>query len=196
MGFLDQYFDNFNLDDLDDTVVNRLDDFKLLLDKITSDETYPLGVVISNHSAEILDLIERFTKHFQSWDFSTDGIIGTFKFAWQIGVEIAQLVEDVASEAFSGGMTAKEVHDAKVSLVQDLVELLWKTFDPLSRAPWSWVSLIPFRSNIERLIVRWIAGMATDFVLDLLEANEVEAKASTLKALSVKEDFVFIKTVK
>jgi len=201
MSFLDHYFNDHVLDELDDTVKKRMEEFKKVVEEVTDSEQSPMGQLIANYSTEIIDLVERVTQHLEKLDFSVAGVMGTFKFAYQIGVEISQLVEDIAEDIFSGDMSDEEVRMAKVELVQDIVYLIWKTFDPVSKAPWGWVKLIPFRSRIERFVVRWLAGMAMDFVLDLLEANPGAAEATlAAKVVGAKfiggEGVVFMKTLK
>jgi hypothetical protein len=188
MGYLDAYVNHFAIKDLDDAVKEKLEKFRDIIEEITGDQVNsPIAKIVNEYADEIIDLIERLVGHFDSWDLSVEGVWATFKFVYSISLEITQLVNDIAADIFSDIAGSAEERKAKIEIIKDLVFFVWQTVGPIDKLPWGWVKMIPFRARIERWLVRWLAGIAADAILDMFKANDMPGIMALAQAKSPKK---------
>ncbi len=168
MGFLDKYTDKHYLDGLHSGTKKRLKSIeskiKISIDSNPTKSTFE--DVIKKHAKQIIDLVGRVRMHFDSWELSK--LVSTFKLVLNIGTEVYQIIENMKDSIVADDMTAEEQYLAKLDLGKDLTYFVWLAVDPI-KSKWN---LIPFKKTIEKMIVKWLAGMALNAAMDFFNAND------------------------
>jgi len=157
MGFVDNYLEKHRLDTMSEKHKKNV---KNLEKKLTLDFE---DDILKEYGPQIADLVERASKALHGgFSFSK------FRVVISIGIEVYQLVDQMADKVISLALPEDKRQEAKVEFGKDLTYFVWKTVDPLANS----LSWLPFKKAIERWLVRWLAGYALDAALDMLSAQE------------------------
>lgn len=174
MSFLDTYVKKYRLDKLDTKTKKNVHKLEKKLDDW---QYFPLGKglsfedVIKDHANFIADLIERVSEQFGGWTrwkLSFKQIWSSFRFVISIATEVYQIVEKIKSSLVFDTVSEAEGNVLKRKFGQDLVWFIWTAVGPMNKT----LTWLPFRKTIEKMIVRWIAGMGLDAAKDLFQANK------------------------
>jgi len=184
MSFIDTYIEKYRLDSIKPKTKKNLAALENKLSDATNDAS-SFEDIIKDQADIITDLINRVSEHFRGRKFSFKNVVSSFRFVISISTEIYQIVEQIKSSIISRDMTENEIAAAKHDFGVDLVWFVWMTVGPLDKV-FTWM---PFKKTIEKMLVRWIAGMALKSAVDLFTTNKevssfaVNAKTEHIKAL-------------
>lgn len=169
MSFLDQYLTKYKLDALPKSVQNTINRLEASLreDIRASAGGSNFDFCIKEKAPQIADLVERLSAYMDSQPSTS--ILNKFKFVYNIGVEVHQIVNDMSHCVLKDSMTTEEKHKAKLEFGKKLVLLVWVTVDPLKNK-FNW---IPFKKTIERKLVLKLSNVALESVVDLFMAQGI-----------------------
>lgn len=188
MSFLDHYLKKHRLEKMPEKHKRNIEKIERQLEYITQGGQLTFEDCIKQYGSDIADLVERVSNYiseFDDWSFSY--VVSTFRFVYNIAIEVYQIVHHMSGCVITDDMSDQEQHDAIVSFGRELVYFIWKTVDPLGgRFTW-----IPFKQTIEKKIVMWLASMSLESAIDLFQAAnlheisimDVTGKQSIIKAL-------------
>lgn len=123
---------------------------------------------LKEYGFQIADLVKRLSDHFANlggWGFSS--VIQSFRFIYNIAIEVYQIVENMSSCIIDNTMNEQEKRTAKIKFGKELVYFIWNVVDPIK----GMLNWIPFKKSLEKKLVMWLAGMALESVVDLFNAN-------------------------
>ena len=171
MSFLDHYVRKHRLGKVSDKKKKQLKQLEEELNKTTSKgKGATFSNAIKTRSADISDLIERVSLHFEGWKLNWRNAFSSLKLVISISSEVYQIVDEIKDEIVPPNATKAEAEAVKQKFGQDLVWFIWMAVDPLERVlPW-----LPFKRTIEKLLVRWIAGMGIHAAMEMFAANKKE----------------------
>jgi hypothetical protein len=165
MSFLTKYADKFKPDDLDPEVKANLENLEKFMEDTLDDAA--LGrfeVLLKEHTDDLISLVDRFTKHFKDYDVSIGGVWGSFKFVLSLGFEVYQMVDNIFDEIVTPDMNEAQRKKVKVDFAKDLVYFIWRAIGPLDNLKF------PFRRLLEKLLVRFLAGIVAGFTMDMIDS--------------------------
>ena len=164
MGFINNYLEKHKLPPLDDKYQNNVDKLEENLD--TQTNTYTGGItfedLLKEYGSQISDLTRR-ASNALSGGFS----FSKFRVIINIGIEAYQIVGHMVEKMVNPDMSKEELHQAKSALGSDLIYFIWMTINPLK----NYCNWLPFKTRIEKWIVKLLAEYALNAAFDLLEAN-------------------------
>jgi len=170
MGLFDGYVPSKKLEELSEDVLKKLEKLDKVIKNSKTDEAVPVSRIIAAHGEDLVDLVDRLSKHLEENPPSWGSIWSNSKFIYGIAIEIYQLINTMADEVTDEDMSEDKKKEVLKQLGQNLVWFIWSTMDPLRKVTW-----LP--QFIERAIVKWIAGQALEFAADLFAPKEEKLKA-------------------
>jgi len=180
MSFVDNYLDKHRLDTMSEKHkknVSKLE--KKLKDKAKGNNgTLDFEEdILKKYGPQIADLVERASQALHG-GFSFD----KFRVVISIGIEVYQLVDQMADKVIPPGLSKDKQQEAKIEFGKDLTYFIWMTIDPLA----NYLNWLPFKKAIERRLVRWLAGYALDTALDMLLSQE----SQLVSAMSADQKYI------
>jgi len=172
MGFLNQYLDKHRLDKMPKKTKKNLDKLEKKLHDHVANSMGNLSFedIIKQFGPQIADLVERVSNYKDNMPpVSWRNILSIFRFVQSIATEVCQIVEVMKDAVVDDSMNEKEQRQAKVKLGTELVYFIWATVDPLkNRFTW-----LPFKKTLEKMIVKWLAGIGMESAMDLFKSQGV-----------------------
>lgn len=174
MGFLNQYLDKHRLDKMPKKMKKKLDKLEKKLQDYVAGSKGKLSFedIIKEFGPQIADLVERVSQYKDNMPPITwRNALSIFRFVQSIATEVFQIVEAMKDAIVDGSMSEEEQRQAKVEFGTELVYFIWMTVDPL-KGKFTW---LPFKKALEKMIVKWLAGMAMESLVDLFIAQGAKA---------------------
>jgi hypothetical protein len=169
MGFLQNYVEEHRLESLSESIKDRLNQIEIeMKEKVEQNTGSSFDVCLEQYGPKIADLTARVSEQIGGLALKTlSDYIGLLRFVWNIGIEVYQLVQDLAGCVYTDTMTPEQKHDAQISFGVDLIYFIWLTADPFKNK-FNW---IPFKKTLEQRLIRFVARLALDSALDFFKAN-------------------------
>ena len=166
MGFIRGYLKQSQVDDLTEKSKDALAKLEEKLDQkvqsITGQKT-TFEDLLKTHGNEISDLVARVSEGIKNAKFS----LSTMRWVVNISIEVYQIVDKMLDETVTPDMSEADRHKSKIDFGKELTYFVWMTVDPLAK----YLSGIPFRKSIEKMLVKWVAGYALEATTTLIEKN-------------------------
>jgi len=164
MGFINNYLEKHKLPSLDDKYQNNVDKLEEKLDNQVNQYTGGITFedLLKEYGPQISDLTRR-----ASNALSGGFVFSKFRVIINIGIEAYQIVGQMVEKVVGPDMSKEELHQVKSALGSDLIYFIWTTINPLQ----NYCNWLPFKTRIEKWIVKLLAGYALNAAFDLIEAN-------------------------
>jgi hypothetical protein len=181
MGFLNAYLKNHILDTMPDSQQANLEKLEKVEQNLENQISGTSGTlnfeeIVKQHGPEIADLVSRASEAFKNIEFS----FSKFRVIINIGVEVYQMVEEMGSSIVTDTMTPEEKQMAKIKFGQELIYFIYLTIDPLKNV----LNWVPFKSTLEKKIVKWLSGLSLSAAVDFLKSKGIEIMSvNRVKAL-------------
>jgi len=170
MSFLESYLKKHRLDKIPDKHKKNLKKLEdKLNDQLQGSSTFE--DCLKDYGPEISDLVERASNALKDLSFSFQKL----RVVINIGIEVYQVVEQMDDCVLVDGMTEEEKKAARIEFGRDLTYFIWMTVDPLA----DYLTWLPFKKKLEKLIVRWLAGYAMEAAIDMFTA---QSQVNTMSA--------------
>lgn len=161
MSFLEEYVSKNLLDNLSPSQQQHVNDLEQALNAKVSNGSFE--DILKQYGVQIADIVKR----------ASVAVSGEFSFSKlrvviNIAIEVYQLVEVMSSSIVKPDMSEENKKTAKITFGQDLTYFIWITVNPL-KGHFNW---LPFKSAIEKKVVKILSGFGIKSALDILESNK------------------------
>lgn len=182
MSFLDEYLSSSDkLTAVSDKVKNALKDLEHKISNQTNESGGDFNECVKEFGPQLADLADRLKTKISSLSIkSFSDAWNIIKFAKNLGFEVYQITDNVKDCVFKD--TPDSEKEAKeLEFGKDLAYFVWLSVNPLNgKLTW-----LPFKTTLEKKLVRWIAGMAIELARDVLNktVNKSETNSDIVKAI-------------